>query len=254
MTPEPLSKANLKTLRNIGRAKFRSKEGLFAAEGRRLIEEGLRANVPLKFVVVASSQLSALEGLPEIDEGRLYQLDDDLFDEVSDTVNSQGLLAIFERRPAALNAGEGRVTLVIADNLRDPGNMGTLIRNAVAFGVDHLLLTSGCVDPWNPKAVRSTMGGIFHLPIQTGLDPLALQALLHQGGIEVRALDLAEGADNAMSAELPDRLALVVGGETEGIGEGWRSVKRLQIPQSERIDSLNAAVSAAIVLARRFSS
>jgi TrmH family RNA methyltransferase len=160
------------------------------------------------------------------------------------TESPQGLVAVIPFPTIAVPAG---LTLaLVADGLADPGNLGTVLRTALAAGVEAVFLSSGTVDAYNPKVVRAAMGAHFRLPIVAAPAASLVARLSHL------ALWLAEPR-----AGLPyDRLdgsrplALIVGGEAHGIAEVWRraSTGSLAIPTAGGVESLNAAVAAAVIL------
>ena len=169
----------------------------------------------------------------------------------------QGLLAVVKEPQATLAAvlTEPGLLLIVADRLRDPGNLGTLIRLADAAGATAVVVTAGSVDPYNPKVVRATMGSIFHLPVTLVTSPAAISAL-HARGVRVLAAD-QEGTADYTEADYRPPVALVVGNEGEGLDAQWAAaaIARVRIPLYGRADSLNVAVAAGILLyeARRRS-
>jgi TrmH family RNA methyltransferase len=188
---------------------------------------------------------------PCINRGiRVYNLADSLFESVSDTVNPQGILAVLGMKrvlleDAALNEG----ILVILDGIRDPGNMGTIIRTADAAGCAGVVITDGCVDLFNPKVLRSTMGSIFHLPVLHCGNTKKAADICRMKGYTVYASQ-TEGAVSIYEADLSGNAAFVIGSEAEGVsGEVLDSSDVLiRIPMSGRAESLNAAVAAAVII------
>ncbi len=175
----------------------------------------------------------------------VFEVTPNLMAEISDTETPQGILAILQERPLPLP--ENPTFLVLADQIRDPGNMGTLLRTAEAAGADGVILTPGTVDAFSPKVVRSGMGAHFHLPIHALLwedvKPLIKTLPVF--------LASAEAGIPLWEADFTQPCVLLVGGEAFGatsMGEEF-ATDRVTIPMSGRAESLNAAVAAGILIA-----
>ena len=258
-----LPKARLKQLRSLKLRKGREELGLFVAEGPLLLDEAFKAGVFPRYVVVCDE---LVEGGREKTDALLAQCarqgvetftaQKADFLEGADTVNSQGMLAVFAVPAFDLDALLRRdyLTLLVLDNLRDPGNLGTIVRQAAAFDCDGLLLLHGCVDAYNHKAVRASMGGIFHVPVFCGLTPEDAMARLTAAGVWPYVTSTR--GQNAFTVSYPPRTAFVIGGESEGVQPFWseRDVIQVTIPQSSKVESLNAAVAASIFLAYRYQA
>ena len=231
------------------RRRARQREERFVVEGVRLCEEADRAGLPVHFVTYteqagegprAAALLSkwAEAGVPR------YEVSESVMAECSDTESPQGLLAVMPI-PQLPVPKSPTLTLVL-DRLRDPGNLGTLLRTALAAGVDQVLLLPGTVDPTNPKVVRGGAGAHFWLPISmVGWDGLerataGCPAVLStpSGGMDYTEFDWREP------------VALVVGGEAAGAGKRIRSsVERtVSIPMAAGVESLNVAAATAVLL------
>lgn len=230
-------------------AKRRAREadGVFVAEGTRWAQEFLDAQVPPRLVFHTDHLDNADRGLIN----RLSSLGadvvpvaDDIMKALSDTESPQDILVVAPI-PDIPVPGE-RSLVLVADRLRDPGNLGTLLRSALAADVDQVVLTKGTVDPYNPKVIRGGMGAQLHLPI-TPCEPAALSTEL--AGLTVRVAETGQGTAYTQVDWRPP-CALIVGGEAHGSREGVRALAAefVHIPISGPSDSLNAAVAAAVVL------
>ncbi len=137
---------------------------------------------------------------------------------------------------------------LIVDSVRDPGNMGALLRSAAAFGVDAVYLTPGSADPFNPKAVRASMGAIFALPVYLGQKPTTLAAKLRTAKIPIFVADPHEGQPAPSTP--PKKWSLVVGGETTGYSPAWKNsaMRPIRITTTGKVESLNSAVAGGILL------
>jgi RNA methyltransferase, TrmH family len=174
----------------------------------------------------------------------------DLVDAMSATDSSQGVVALFKRPAATLEdlATEGR-PLVVLDGVQDPGNVGTIIRLAVAFDAAGVVLTEGCADPWGPKVIRASVGSVFNIPVvEAGSDAIVEYGRSKRLPLYATAMD---GVDDPASIE---RASIIVfGSEARGVSEELlRRAQPVTIPMSKRVESLNVATAAAIILSRLY--
>ncbi len=238
----------LKLVRALaGRPKERREAGAFLAEGARLVEEALAAGWPIRFALYAQGlserPAQVVEALVRAGV-ETESVEAGLFNSVSETESSQGVLAVLEL--AALSAPQKPTFTLILDKIRDPGNLGTLLRSAQAAGVDLVLIPPETSDPFAPKVVRSGMGAHFRLPI------------LHADWNEIRArlgktpvyLAETENAIPCWGADFKSALALVVGGEAEGASPEARELasQNVVIPMPGGMESLNAAVAGSVLM------
>ena len=232
-------------------AKFRRDEGAFVVEGVRLAEEALGAGWPA-LLVLHGEQLSprgqavvdgfAQRGVP------IETAPEPVLKAASDTETPQGLLVALKLQPRPLPPGLDFV--LIPDGIRDPGNLGTLLRTAAAAGVQAVLLPPGTTDAYAPKVVRSAMGAHFRLAILP-MDWLAIEQIIHpaQHPLHIYLAD-SGGGQPYTQADLHSPLALIVGGEAEGASPPAIALtdQRLHIPMPGGMESLNAAVAAAVLM------
>lgn len=251
-----LSKERAKLCNRLRNARFRAREGLVLVEGIRCAGEFLQAGLPLEIRFALLSP--RVTGTPVGEELRASlrsrripyeEIDDEEMKGVSATESAQGILLVV-REPSfpwpPWEAGEAS-RLLLLDGVQDPGNVGTLIRAARAFGIDGVLVLPGTADPWNPKAVRSAAGASAHLPVVSVDWPRARDWLDRQG-LPVLVAE-AEGED-VRGLQGVDAWALVLGNEGSGVRreilEGAKRV--LAIPMAKEVDSLNVAVAGGILL------
>jgi TrmH family RNA methyltransferase len=255
-----LSKAKTKLLERLRHSRFRSREGLFLVEGIRGVEEAMDATLPHAFRFALTSPrlrdtLRGREVAARLEKAgvSVADLPDDELARVADTEQPQGLLLVAEEPALTLEdvlaglPGHRPPRLLLLDGLQDPGNAGTLIRAARAFGVDGVVALEGTVDPWNPKVVRASAGALFHLPVvregREGVLPL-----LGEARIPLLAAD-ASGTD-VRRLNAPQAWALVVGNEGAGVEEELLEVARdtVAVPMAPGVESLNAGVAGSILL------
>jgi len=231
----------------MNQGKARQKQQAFVAEGVRLVDDGLRSEIPLKFVLINQSPSTRSSNLLQELSNKGVELsvvEDQLFDSLSGTEHSQGVLGVFELKPLAFP--DEANFLVVPDQLRDPGNLGTILRSAEAAGAQAVLLPPGNTDAFAPKVVRSGMGAHFRLPIHH-LPWEVIENYLE--GLAVFHADM-QGEQVCWLTDFKQPLALLIGGEAEGISpEGARlATQSVRIPMAEATESLNAAVSASLLM------
>ena len=252
---DPRSPTKLLTAaRNLRRRKARERNGLFVAEGIRAVDELLRSSLKVRGVLV-SEQLS---GDPRGQEllGRLKQssiaveeVETLEFESAAETDAPQGVLAIAEMPGGTLAdlPPAKSLLLLVLDAVQDPGNVGTILRTASAFGVSATFSLPGTVDLWNAKVVRSGMGAQFHHPCLSGTWD-ELDTFRRDRDLIVWAADAA-GESIAQIAP-PARLALIVGNEGAGLSSNsrTRADRLVALPIAATVESLNVAVATGILL------
>lgn len=232
----------------LRKKKLRQSEGLFVAEGIRLVEEALKWGVePVEFYwgeSISERGFELVESLsPKTDQA--YQLSDTLIAKVSDTTTSQGVIGVFAMD---LNMPVVPQFMLIADLIRDPGNMGTLMRSAKAMGVDGIITTPGTVDAYSPKVVRSAMGVHFAVPV-ISMDWEEINSTYPKGDIHFWTT-VVEGGESIIAQKPRFPIALVVGGEADGVSQHAleRSDVNVTIPMVGKTESLNAGVAGSLAL------
>jgi len=230
-------------------ARKRKDESAFVVEGVRIIEEAVRAQWPIEFILydetLSERGKTMLDNLHTPLRGRIFEIPPDLMAEVSDTETPQGILAVVKR--SVLPLSDSPTFVILIDQIRDPGNLGTILRTAEATGVDAILLSPGTVDAFSPKVVRAGMGAHFHIPIQ------------HTPWHEIHAylknlpvfLAEADAVKTLWEVNLTQPCVLLIGGEAFGASPMGTQIatQRITIPMAGRAESLNAAVAASILMA-----
>lgn len=240
----------VKAARALLEPKGRREQGRGLVEGVRLIEEAMRAGIApalVFFVAPARGQARAAELLAAAEQrgGRAVELGPKVFETLTDTVTSQGVIAIIPiprvPPPPVLSFA------LLLDQVRDPGNLGTILRSAEAAGVQQVVLGPGCVDPWNPKVVRSGMGAHFRLPLLAAGTWAAVEQALY--GLPLWLAD-AHGAQPYDRVDWTQSCALGIGGEAAGFGlEAQRlAYGKVLIPMAGPVESLNAAMAATVLM------
>jgi TrmH family RNA methyltransferase len=245
--------ARLKDLRQAFRRAELTPDGQCAIEGVKLIEEALRHAQRVAAVFFSESARPLAEKLlPQIGERtETLILPDALFKSVVPSEAPQGLAALVTLRPFTSKQLLDRAStgpLVVVAGLQDPGNLGTIMRSAEAFGAAGVFLTEGTVSPYNSKATRGSAGSIFRAPFMR-LASAELIPLLRKRGARLLATSSHKGTPLA-EANWTVPLAIFIGNEGAGLPREimHQMDETLVIPQAERVESLNAGVAASIVL------
>ena len=212
---------------------YRWQEKEYISEGLRVFDDAKR----LKEVFVCEGT-----NPPKLEIEKINVVTKEVFKEISSTENSQGIVAVSElliSDPSSINKDKRYVLL---DKLQDPGNMGTIIRTVCAFGLDGLIIVQGCVDPFSPKVVRSAVSSIEKIEI------IDLQEIDMLKNYNVIAADM--NGEDVSDFKWPKGFILAIGNEGQGISEDLASISKLKvsIPITGKIESLNAAVAAGILL------
>jgi RNA methyltransferase, TrmH family len=240
----------VKQARSLLEPKGRREQGRFLVEGVRLIEEAIRAGMPpaLLFFLNQARQHPRSAGLlaeSERQGSSLLELSPKVFGTLTDTVTSQGVIAVI---PIPRVPSPPIVSFVLVlDQVRDPGNLGTILRSAEAAGAQQVVLAPGCVDPWNPKVVRSGMGAHFRLPLLAATRWTDVSHALE--GLPVWLAEARE-AKPYDTMDWTQPCALAIGGEAAGFSEEALQLGagRVMIPMAGAAESLNAAMAATVLM------
>jgi len=218
--------------------------GLCVAESFHLLEEALGSRCAVEQVLAAESARAAAEEHLRHTDAPLAVLPDALFRSLSSTENSQGVMALVRPREWRMEQlFQGCPLVVVLDGLQDPGNAGTIVRAAEAFGATGVVFGKGTVSAYNPKALRASAGSLFRVPFVAS-DAAATRRVMEKHGVEWYAT-VPTGAG---MGDLAHPCALIVGNEARGVGAEWREgAREIAIPTAG-VESLNAALAAGILL------
>jgi TrmH family RNA methyltransferase len=232
----------------LGRAKERREVGAFVAEGVRLVEEAVISNWVIRLALYDDSLSErGLRLVKKLEDKRVEveKVESRLLQSLSETETPQGILAVLEISNQPISSLLNFV--LIPDQIRDPGNLGTLLRSAAAAGVQAVLLPPETTDAFASKVVRSGMGAHFRLPIHSmtweEIEQISKSAILH---IFLADMD----GRSCWETDLRQPLALIVGGEAEGASQAARKLttQKISIPMSGDIESLNAGVAGSVLM------
>jgi TrmH family RNA methyltransferase len=217
-----------------------------AVEGLHLIEEACKSGLRLRTVFVRNGNENLLEKLA-LGDAEVLLVTEEVFASATLTEHPQGIAALVETPQFPVEAMfHGIPLLVIAAGLQDPGNLGTLVRSAEAFGATGMILLPGTVSLWNAKTLRASSGSAFRLPVVTLTAEEAFSTLRGHG---VRIL-AAVARDGDSEADLRAPSALLVGNEASGLPAEWiaQADARMTIPLPGAVESLNAAIAGSVLL------
>ena len=231
-------------LRQLGRdAACRRKSGMFLCDGQKLLEEAAAAHMEI-VTVLWKENGSPLRETTAVEQ---YLAPEDLFDYASQMINSPGPLFTvkFPIKPEKFSPH----CALVLENVQDPGNVGTVIRTANAFGIDAVVLAGACADPYHPKTVRATMGAIFRQHIFCIDRPDELKTVLEVWNLPLYGAVLSERARSVLNCELAGS-AVAVGSEGRGLSAELRALcdGEIIIPMQPDSESLNAAVAASVLM------
>lgn len=225
---------HIKRLKNIFNDKhYRYDNNKYVVEGVRSLDNAL--NIKELYIRQGSP-------IPDVKCDKVYLVSKNIFDKISDTQNSQGVIAVISFKIYDIKILRQNSRYILLDRLQDPGNMGAIIRTACAFGIEAVVINTGCVDPYSPKAVRSAMGSLEKIKI------VKINKIQELKDFILLAADKA-GRDIG-AYKWPKGFILCIGNEANGLSTEVTdaAAETVSIPISDNIESLNAAVSCGILL------
>jgi RNA methyltransferase, TrmH family len=232
----------------LGRARERREANAFVVEGVRLVEEAINSNWEIQFVLY--DEMLSDRGKSQVESLRSRSVDvesvsESLMKSLSETETPQGILAViaFTQLPIP-NLPD---FILIPDQIRDPGNLGTLLRSAAATGVQAVLLPPETTDAFAPKVVRSGMGAHFRMPILS-MNWEQIGQLIKSANLQTYLADM--NGESCWETDLRQPLSLILGGEAEGAGTAARKLAtaKISIPMPGHVESLNAGVAGSVLM------
>ena len=244
--------------------KYRDRAESFLVEGRKLVEEALTLSLPVTHIFIDESKwdvyyptLSALAEKMQGEKPRFFALGDACFKKISTEQAPQGVIAVTKYLDIFKSCIKIDVEDLFRDtravflySVRDPGNLGAILRSAAAFGMDTVILSSDCADLYNPKTLRAAMGGLFRLRTFVVSDALGSVATMQEAGRRVFAAELRDSAAPLGSLSLRSDDVFIIGNEGHGIDPSLsaRCNGSVFIPIVSGVESLNASVAASVLL------
>ncbi len=248
-----LNNDSIKYLKKLYKTRKRKQENKFILEGARIIEEATKAGVDFDQIFM-TPQFKENNKFADIkiinyENTNMKCVERSILEDIADTVSPQGIIAIVNKPEYQFEKIKNRNKLLVLDQVQDPGNMGTLIRTAVASGMDGILALKGCVDIYNLKVIRATMGAIFNIPVLTRMDLDQFIKISNTYNYNIISSD-SENGKLYNKIDYNEPFMIVIGNEGRGIRSEIISLsdKIVKIPIIGDIDSLNAAVAGGIIL------
>lgn len=246
------SKRQINLIKALIRLKnYRKKRGLFVVEGFRAAKEAINSDYAVEFIVLSDDFVKRYgEKIHEFEDVKVYEVPQKLYRTLSDTETPQGIMAVVRMKKFEIeDLCKGNFIIVALDGIKDPGNMGTIIRTADAAGASGILAGKGCVDVYNPKVIRSTMGSIFHLPVVEEIDLQWAVEELSKRGAKIVVTSLG-ARKSYLDVDYTSPVVIVFGSEAEGVSKEILNMQseQVKIPIPGKAESLNVAVASGILL------
>jgi len=249
MITSPDNKHIKNVMQLLAKSKTRKEQDAFVIEGTKLFEEAPEELLSEVYVSESCTYRSQ-----KLDKVPHEMVKDEVFRKMTDTLTPQGVLCVVKKKhwslPDILSANRGKSPVyLVTENLQDPGNLGTIMRTAEGAGVSCIVMNEGTVDIYNPKTVRSTMGSIFRVPFVYVKDLPESVALLKESDVTCFAAHLG-AKRSCYETDYKGPTAFFIGNEGNGLSDDIASLADayIKIPMEGKLESLNAAVSAAILV------
>jgi TrmH family RNA methyltransferase len=250
---ESKQNSRLKELRRAFLQPGRNEQGLAGIEGPNLVEEAVRAGLHIACVFVAQGSERLVQGLGLPERVEILAMPREFLDSALATETPQPVAALVEPPDWTWahvlgDRKDAPAVIVVLAGLQDPGNLGTIVRSAEAFGATGVVCLPGTVNAWNPKAVRASAGSVFRVPLLYSSESDAM-TMLREGGVRVLTTT-AQGAQPVDLADLAEPIALLIGNEGNGVPPDLsvRAGGAVTIPCPGPVESLNAAVATSVLL------
>lgn len=236
-----LENKKIKYINKLKNKKFRDEEGIFVIETKHLVEEAYKSGF-LTELYLADTNIES--NILEDDKINKYQITKEIMNKISSLESPSNFLGLVKKLPT-INYGN---RLLILDNIQDPGNLGTIIRSAVAFNLDTLILSNDCVDLYNDKTIRSSEGMLFKLNILRK-DLNTFLAELKNNNYTIYGTDVVNGSIVG-EIKFPKKYAIIIGNEGKGLKSTLKNLvdQNIYIPMSFNAESLNAGIAASIIM------
>ncbi len=234
-----LENEKVKELVKLQQKKYRDFTNTYLVEGEHLVEEAYKNGSIIEIIALEDVVIS-------YDVDVLY-VKREVMKKISSLDNPPTIMALCKKNNSNIIVGD---KIVILDNIQDPGNLGTIIRSSLAFGVSTIILSPNCVDLYNPKVLRGTQGMIFHIPIIT-MDTIESINYMKSNNIPVYGTSVEDGVVCfTLSSSDKNKYALIMGNEGNGLSNDILDLcdKKLYIPMNDKVESLNVGVACSILL------
>ncbi|WP_423188758.1 TrmH family RNA methyltransferase [Alkalibacterium sp. f15] len=245
---ESIQNKQVKEWKKLLTRKGRKRQRKYLIEGLHLVEEALKSKAEIEVILIREDMVDDYSELLDIREVSVVLVTEEISDLLSDAVTEQGITAVIKSEES-FESIVGDKPVLMLDQVQDPGNLGTLVRTADAAGFEGVIIGTGSVDLYNPKALRSAQGSQFHLTIIHD-DIEKWIATFKDKGIPVYGTALDKNAASYRSIEPQNRFGLIVGNEGNGVDPYIleQTTKNLYIPIKGQAESLNVAIAAGVLM------
>lgn len=241
----------IKNIKKLKEKKYRDEKKEYIIEGIKLIEEAITENAKIKMIIVCEECLKN----EAIEQKLLYQIakynciyvNEKVFTSITDVKNPQGMLAVIEMENGEEVINYNDDVIFVLDGIKDPGNLGTILRTIDSAGLSQVIVSKDTVDAYNPKVVRSTMGAIFRVKVIESQDIIRTMKNIKKHKYEILVTSL-EATDNIYDIDYTKKM-IVIGNEANGVSQAVLDIadEKIKIPMLGKTESLNAAVATSII-------
>ena len=242
----------IKSIKKLKEKKFRDENNQFIVEGIKLVAEAIEENVDIDSVVVCEDCVND----NSIDKKLMYEIakykciyvTEKIFGTLTDVSNPQGIMAVINRKRVNNDIDYSQDFIVVLDGIQDPGNLGTILRTVDAAGLNQIILSKETADSFNPKVVRSTMGGIFRVNVVKSENIVETLERLKEKGFDIVVTSL-DTSDSIYNINYHKKV-IVIGNEANGVSKEVQDLanRKVKIPMLGKTESLNASVAAGIMI------
>ena len=244
-----ISKNQIKFIKSLSIKKYRDQHQQAILEGYRLIEESIKSNVKIKYIYCTEKNYHKISNNKLFNSVEVFCITDNESKSLSDTKNSQGIIALIDIKKYFNNQLNdiNNENIIILDGVSDPGNLGTIFRNCIWFGIKSIILTNNSIDPFNLKCIRSGMGSHFYFNniIQEKNSQIIIEHLINNN-YNIIVADL--NGDDVSDISLNNNWALIFGSEAHGISKNFNKFQKITIEKVGDVESLNVSVASGILL------
>lgn len=239
--------------------KYRETEKLFVIEGEKLFDEMMKQNIVPQYAFATAKEAHLLSKLSDSTE--CYEVSESVYQKISTEKSPQGIFCVIKyldnfHKFATIYSSQKNDTLLCLSSLRDPGNLGTVIRTARAFGIGTVILSDDCADVYSPKTVRASMGAIFAVPTVRTRDLCGTLGSLSESGYQTLATTLNDTAVRLDDLTVNPKSVFVIGNEGHGLSDEVINTchASVYIPMTGGCESLNASIAASVVMWEMFKN
>lgn len=242
----------VKNIKKLKEKKYRDLENAYIIEGIKLVKEAIYENAKIRQIIMcenyADNKEIDKETLYEISKYNLIYVTEKVFNTITDVKTPQGIIAIVEKNNSTCEINYSEEIIIALDDVQDPGNLGTIIRTADSANLKQIILSKNSADPYNPKVVRSTMGGIFRVNIieVDNLEETLKQTQKNGFKVMVTVLDTQKSIYDVNY----NKKVIIIGNEANGISKAIQNIadEKVKIPMLGKTESLNASVAAGVMI------